>query len=62
MAKVMRLPEVLATTGLKRSSIYSFVKTGNFPAPIPLGGKAVGWLDSEILDWINAKAATRKSA
>lgn len=60
MAKIMRLPEVLAVTGLKRSSIYAFIKKSNFPSPVPLGEKAVGWLESEILDWINQRAAKRK--
>ena len=60
--KIMRLPEVTVTTGLKRSSIYEFIKKGVFPAPIPIGEKAVGWLSVEIFDWINQRAAMRRTA
>lgn len=60
MTKVFRLPDVMATTGLSRSSIYAFIKTKNFPKPLPLSGaRAVGWLASEIEEWIQQQANKR---
>lgn len=47
----LRLPEVKRRTGLSRSSIYLRIKTGDFPAPIKLGGRAVGWVEEEITAW-----------
>lgn len=47
----LRLPEVKRMTGLSRSSIYMQIKTGQFPAPVKLGGRAVGWVEDEILTW-----------
>lgn len=51
--KILRLPKVKDRTGLSRSTIYSRVAEGLFPAPIKLGGKrAVGWLENEIEEWL----------
>lgn len=47
----LRLPEVKRRTGLSRSSIYLRIKTGEFPAPVKLGGRAVGWVEEEISNW-----------
>ena len=46
--KFLRLPEVLARTGLSKSSVWKFVKDGTFPEPIKLGPRARGWIESEI--------------
>ena len=58
-ARILRLPDVENTTGLKRSSIYSYIKDGRFPKPVPLGTRAVGWLQSDIENWINQKTEAR---
>lgn len=49
---VLRLPAVKARTGLSRSTIYLRVAQGQFPAPVSLGARAVGWIDSEIDAWL----------
>jgi prophage regulatory protein len=49
---ILRLPTVKTRTGLSRSTIYLRVAAGNFPKPISLGARAVGWLDSEIDAWL----------
>lgn len=53
--KILRLPEIKARTGLSRSTIYLYIAEGRFPKPIALGGRAVGWLDSEIDDWLDQR-------
>ena len=53
--RIERLPEVLRRTGLSKSTVYSRVKAGEFPRPIPLGGRIVGWLSSEIDATIEAQ-------
>ena len=50
---IIRLPEVMARTGLSRSTIYHKISNGEFPPPINLGLRAVGWIADEITDWIN---------
>jgi prophage regulatory protein len=55
MATILRLPTVKARTGLSRSSIYAFVARGDFPRPISLGARAVGWNSESIDAWIAAR-------
>ena len=49
---VLRRKQVEARTGLSRSGIYERIRAGTFPAPISLGARAVGWIESEINDWL----------
>ena len=49
---ILRLPDVKRTTGLSRSTIYVRIAQGTFPKPVSLGGRAVGWLESEIQEWL----------
>jgi prophage regulatory protein len=51
---VLRLPEVKRRTGLSRSSIYNRIAAGDFPRGFSLGGRARGWLEQDIEDWILA--------
>jgi prophage regulatory protein len=50
--KLLRLPQVKATTGLSKSSIYSRIAEGTFPKQIPLGPRLVVWVESDIQNWI----------
>lgn len=52
---ILRLPAVKARTGLSRSTIYLRVAEGAFPGPVRLGGRAVGWLESEVQDWLQRR-------
>jgi prophage regulatory protein len=59
---ILRLPAVRARTGLSRSTIYLRISEGSFPKPISLGGRAVGWIEAEVNDWLNQQIeASRKS-
>jgi len=58
--KILRRNQLEARTGLSRSTIYNRLKTDkSFPRPISLGGGAVGWVDSEITAWLEARMAER---
>lgn len=60
---LLRLPTVKARTGLSRSTIYLRMSEGRFPKPVSLGGRAVGWVEAEINDWMNQQIeASRKAA
>jgi prophage regulatory protein len=50
--KILRLPIVLDRTGLSRSTVYQRVAEGRFPRPVSLGARAVGWVETEVEDWI----------
>jgi prophage regulatory protein len=60
---IVRLPQVKQRTGLSRSTIYALIKSGHFKAPISLGARAVGWLDSDVDEFIAERVkASRKAA
>ena len=50
--KILRLPMVLDRTGLSRSTVYQRVAEGRFPRPVSLGARAVGWIETEVEEWI----------
>jgi prophage regulatory protein len=51
---ILRLPQVKARTGLSRSTIYALVKEGKLARPVPLGARAVGWLESDVTRYIES--------
>lgn len=57
--RVIRLPEVITKTGLGKTTVYKLIDIKAFPHPIPLGERAVGWLESEIEDWITQRVDER---
>jgi len=61
MHRILRLPEIKRSTGLSRSTIYFRISQGAFPKPVSLGGRAVGWLEAEIQEWLQQQIeASRK--
>lgn len=61
--KVLRLPEVVSRIGLCRDSIYRLMNEGKFPRNFDIGGgRAVGWLESEVEAHIAQCAARRVTA
>ncbi len=50
--RMLRPPEVMARTGLSRTTIWRRVRAGTFPAPTQLGENSIGWLESEITTWL----------
>jgi len=53
--KILRLPVVLDRTGLSRSTVYQRVTEGRFPRPVSLGPRAVGWIETEVEEWITGQ-------
>lgn len=63
VTSILRLPAVKSRTGLSRSTIYLRIAQATFPKPVSLGGRAVGWVESEIQQWLEYQIrASRKSA
>ena len=57
--RIIRLKEVIDCTGLGRSTIYKYISEGSFPKPVSLGDRCVGWVESEVRDWILARIEER---
>lgn len=60
--RIIRLKEVIDSTGLARSTIYKYIGEGTFPRPVSLGDRCVGWVESEVHDWILARIEERDLA
>ena len=54
--RLIRLPDVIARVGIKRSMIYRLMGQGRFPRSRSLGPKCAVWVESEIDDWIKSVA------
>ncbi len=60
---IIRLHQAIQKTGLSRSSIYALISAGKFPKQIKLSARSMGFLESEVDAWIDARiAASRKEA
>ncbi|WP_417251285.1 helix-turn-helix transcriptional regulator [Castellaniella sp.] len=68
---ILRRQQVEARTGLSRSTIYARMRRNpkrpadydpDFPRPVSVGGRAVGWIEAEIDAWISAQVAKSRGA
>jgi prophage regulatory protein len=59
LRRILRIAEVVAVTGKAESSIYEDMAAGKFPRPVPIGPRAVGWLEDEIAEWQARQIAVR---
>ncbi|MCF7556682.1 helix-turn-helix transcriptional regulator [Pseudomonas petrae] len=60
--RIIRLKDVIDSTGLGRSTVYKFISEGTFPKPVSLGDRCVGWVEGEVHDWIMARVEERDLA
>ena len=58
--RVLRKKDVAAKVGLSAVHVMRLAKAGRFPEPFPLGPSSIGWLESEVNDWIEDRARRRK--
>ena len=58
--RIIRLPEVIQKTGLSRSSIYLRMSKQEFPKSISIGDRAVGCIEDDINNWVDARISASK--
>lgn len=49
--RLIRIKEVMSITGLKRSSLYAKIASGNFPQQVKIGVRSAAWKLNEVLRW-----------
>jgi prophage regulatory protein len=49
--RIMRIKEVMNFTGMPQSTIYEKVARRQFPQPVKLGPRSIGWLEDELIEW-----------
>jgi len=57
--RILRRAAVSDRTGLSSSSLWRHIQAGEFPKPVSLGRRAVGWIEAEVDAWIEARARAR---
>lgn len=57
--RIMRRNEVENLCGIARSTIYSWIARGEFPQPVRLGTRNVGWRESDIAEWLQGRREWR---
>ena len=56
---IMRMPDVVTRTGLKRPTIYRLIAAGQFPSKLQLSPGCVGFYASDVEAWIAARDAQK---
>ena len=62
MRRIIRRRELKSVTGYGLSTLYEMMVRGEFPKPIPLGKRAVGWVEDEIAAWQAERVKARETA
>jgi len=55
MIWLLRLPDVMRSIGLRRTTIYDMMAKGNFPRPVSLSARAIGWRVANVRDWLQQR-------
>lgn len=55
------LKEVSHLSGLTKTPLYERIKSGDFPAPVPLSKNCVRWRSDEIAAWMHKQSENRDS-
>jgi prophage regulatory protein len=52
---ILRLREVLKRISVSRSTLLRSVARGDFPRPVLVGKRCRGWIEADILHWLNQR-------
>jgi prophage regulatory protein len=53
--QLLRLPTVIALTGLSRSTIYRLMSENAFPKGLKPTARTIAWRSADITDWIESR-------
>ncbi len=59
--RVLRKKEMLHIVALSDPTVWRMEKDGKFPKRLRLGGNSCGWLESDVLAWLDARLAAREA-
>ena len=60
--RLLRIREVLQLCGLSRATLYREIKLHSFPAPVKLSARSVGWLQDDVVRWLESRIEQRGPA
>ena len=53
--RLIRLPEVLRLCGISRSALYEMISRNEFPRPVRIGARSVGWRQGDVQEWLESR-------
>lgn len=53
--KILRIKEISELLSLSKSTIWRLRREGDFPEPLKLGPRSVGWYESDVTEWIKSR-------
>jgi prophage regulatory protein len=59
--RLIRIRDVMERTGLSRTVLYRKIQHNDFPQPVRITIRCVGWLESEINAWVNQRIEGSRS-
>ena len=60
--RLLRIDEVLEMVNISKSVLYEMMGRGEFPRPVRISRRAVGWPQQDIHDWLDSRpTATREN-
>lgn len=59
---IYRLADLEGAVGLSKTTIYELIRNGQFPQPIMLAQKNVGWRADEVREWVTSRPRRRAVA
>jgi len=57
--KIIKLPKVMEMTTFCRTTIYRLIKQGKFPKQVKLAKRSSGWLEYEVIQYLEVKINSR---
>ena len=57
--KIIKLHDVKELTTFSSSTIYRLASQGRFPKPIKLAERSSGWIEQEVLDYLDHRIDQR---
>jgi prophage regulatory protein len=59
--KILSSNKVVELTGLSRVTLSRYEQAGTFPQRRQLGTRRVGWVESEILGWLESRPVSKEA-
>ena len=53
--RIVRQAEAVERTGLSRTTLWTRIRAGSFPAPVDLGGGKIGFFSDELDRWLSER-------
>lgn len=59
-ATLIRPREAMRRCGIGRSTMWKMIKDGDFPKPVRITRRTVGFVEAEINDWVQQRIAASR--